>query len=831
MKKLELDIPTGDKPTDPLEIFNNLTLRGNIENIWETQAEALKDWHQNHRAKSDLVVQMNTGGGKTLVGLLMAQSLANECDGRVLYVCANNQLIEQTQIRADEIGLTPARRYQGYWHDEAAFETGETFCLTNYHGLFNGLSVFKQEPIFAIIFDDAHVAQATIRGCFTVSIPQDHSAFDRIVQVFRSHFAHSSSATHFADAAAGKFTPVLFVPTYVTWQHADEVRQILVDSGVAQSNATKFSWAHVQAHLNHCCILMTGAGLEITPFSVPLGTMPQFADGVRRIYLTATLPSQTAFSRAFGIADPVVISPTGKSGDAQRLLVFAPGKNDDEQQEATKQLVAQRKSCVISPSKKKAEEWVPPAKIYDTDSGQEEIERFRKSDAAEMLGLVARYDGIDLPGKSCNVLILDRHPTGESLIDRFIDEGVKVETIRMSQMATRIVQAIGRIFRSNTDHGVVILVGPQLQKWMRTPTYQCFLPSRLQQQVQVANALAKKVEAGETNWPELIDAVLTGDANWDTTYKAYIDRTKVAPSKSDAVWYTPLVPEERAAYEQLWEGQPDQAADRFAQLVETAAPHDPRLAAWYQHWHGLAVLCGTDRNQSAYYEFRQAANVRAELGRPSEDTNAVLKPRDATVAGFQASKLAARYATKKTAMIDALAQIEMDLQYGDKTAKAEEAIKVLGELIGLKAERPDKKEKGAGPDVLWKGEGGTAAWGFELKTNKQNDNEYSKKDIGQCHNSEQWLYDNCGESSEIAIVGRFLQVSNQANPSEQLQVIELEGFRDMLRRAKKMFQSVDGGDKTDVPMRFQAWLDHHGLVWPACVEALASRKAIDLKAG
>ncbi|MBK7092279.1 MAG: DEAD/DEAH box helicase family protein [bacterium] len=76
-------------------MFERLTLRGSIKNIWEPQAEALKLWDAN-RTTQDVLIQMNTGGGKTLVGLLIAQSLVNEQKGRVLYLCPNNQLIEQT---------------------------------------------------------------------------------------------------------------------------------------------------------------------------------------------------------------------------------------------------------------------------------------------------------------------------------------------------------------------------------------------------------------------------------------------------------------------------------------------------------------------------------------------------------------------------------------------------------------------------------------------------------------------------------------------------------------------------------------------------------------
>lgn len=828
MKKLELSIATEDKPIDPLEIFNKLTLRGEIENIWETQAEALRDWHNSHRSKSDVVIQMNTGGGKTLVGLLMAQSLANEMNGRVLYVCANNQLIEQTQRRADEISLSPAIRYKSRWHEQASFEMGETFCLTNYQAVFNGLSVFRNEPIDALVFDDAHVAEGAIRNCFTLAIKRGHAAFDLIIQILRKHFANSSRATQFQQIADGAFTTVLFVPMFVTWQHAEEIRRVLADKDVAEDVATKFAWAHVEEHLNHCCILMTGAGIEITPLAVPLNTLPYGADDVRRAYLTATLPSQTAFARTFGVVDPVVVSPSGKSGDAQRLFVFAPGENDDEQRDAAKKLVEDRKCCVISPSRIKAQQWVPPSTIYDKESGQVEIDRFRASEDPEMLGLVARYDGIDLPGKSCNVLVLDRRPTGESLIDRFVDEGINVETIRLSQTATRIVQAIGRIFRSNTDHGIVILVGPRLQSWLRTPRHQRYLPSRLQQQIQLAGALIEQVNSDETNWPELMEGVLTGDLNWDATYKAYIDQFKVADVVTEADWYTVLVPEERVAYERLWEGQSGQAADRFGHLADSAAKHDVRLAAWYRHWRGLALMCADDRSR-AFYEFIHASNIRAELGRPSEIIDAALRPQPAKVAGEQAKKLAAWYEKKKTAMFTALGQVERDLQYGSETAKSEEALKILGLLLGLDAERPDNETK-AGPDVLWIGDGSVAAWGFELKTNKNASGEYTKKDdIGQCHNHGEWLTEAYGDTAELAIAGRFLHVSKHANPSQKLRVIQLEAFMEMRNHIKKVIDSVDGGDKSDIALAFQTWLHHYGLIWPNCVESLDSRLAVDLK--
>jgi tetratricopeptide (TPR) repeat protein len=826
LKKIKLSVTSGKRSIDPSEIFTKLTLRGSIENIWEPQGEALKTWHQN-RSNSDVVVQMNTGGGKTLVGLLIAQSLTNETKGRVLYVCANNQLIEQTVGRAKEVGLSPAIRYKGDWIIREEYESGNVFCVTNYATVFNGKSIFRTDTIEAIVFDDAHVAENLIRGQYTVHIPRSHDAYKAILNMCRKHFANSSEAEHFKDIAEGRFSSVLFIPMFVVWEHAAEFRKLLLDSGIEQDDGNVFAWAHLKGHLNHCCFLADASGLEITPAVLPLKQLNYFDDGVRRVYLTATLPSQASFARTYGVSSPSVVKPSGKSGDAQRLFVFTPGEDDEEQRKKSKEMVSDLKSCVISPSYKKGQEWVPPANIYSKESGQEEIDRFCASKEPEMLGLVARYDGIDLPGDACKTLILDGLPRGDNMIDRFIDESVRVETIRMSRTATRVVQAIGRIFRSNTDHGVAFLVGPELQGWVRGRKNRMYLPERLQQQLLLAVELSKKVVAEEMNWTDLVTAVLEGDDNWDEMYNEYIEQFETSVSSLTTDWHVELLLQEHNAFAKLWEGQYEKAVYAYSELESNSSAYDERLMAWYRHWHGLALLCSGDR-QGAFAALCSAANNRAELGRPSMTREAAFKPPKAETIGNQATLLAKYYRKNKKNVWRAIEQTDTDLVYGPDTNKAEEALKLLGWLLGLRAERPDNK-KHTGPDVTWAGHGHLPAVGFELKTNKNKDGEYSKTEISQCHDHENWLSTNHGEDSELIVVGPILPVSPLANPSAALQIAKIDSFRELLTRVKATFESVEGGDKTNLEQSFQTWFDYYGLNWPNCVISLDCMLAVDLK--
>ncbi len=123
------------------------------------------------------------------------------------YMCVQTiSSFEQIEDRAKGIGLNPATRYKSTWRSREDFENGNTFCVTNYASVFHGYSIFRNDDVDALIFDDAHVAENVIRGQFTLKIPNNHVAFNKILHIFRDHFANSSQAERFEDISQGRFT-------------------------------------------------------------------------------------------------------------------------------------------------------------------------------------------------------------------------------------------------------------------------------------------------------------------------------------------------------------------------------------------------------------------------------------------------------------------------------------------------------------------------------------------------------------------------------------------------------------------------------------------------
>lgn len=825
LSKLPIKPAQQNRATNPRDIFKSLTLRGSIQNIWEPQAEALNGWEQKRNA-SDVLIGLNTGGGKTLVGLLIAQSLVNETKGKVLYVCPTNQLVEQVASKAAECGLAVATYMRGQWTNDRVYDSATGPCITNYAALFNGKSTFRNHDIRGIIFDDAHVAGNFIRGQFSLRLQQNLPVFNEVADLFRSYFVRNGQSQQFEDACSGDWLSLLFVPSFEVSSNAARLRTILVKNGI-QTGDQCYPWNYLKDQLRHCAIFISGAGIEIAPVLLPVPTLPHFGTNVRRVYLTATMPSQVEFLRTFGVNKIERITPGGKSGEAQRQFLFLQGADDAERRIAALDLTTTQKACIIAPSDRSASDWCPPAKKFDGTHAT--IQTFANAKSPEKLVLAARFDGIDLPGNACRILIISGIPVGEMLVDRFIDQTLRVERLRIAHVAMRVVQAIGRIFRSNTDHGAVLIASHDLERWLVDPQNLKYMPALLQQQIKLGVELQRMVAEGHTDASDLLEAVLCGRKDWDDLYAKYVGDFETYGQSPEPQWFVDLVVRERSAFDKLWKGNHGEAASEYASIADDAEPHDVRLSAWYRHWEGLAHSLAGD-SVAAGRAYIRAANERAELGRPEIKEGSIFGGGKAT-ASPQAKNIAGIWAKRGNKILGEFEKIKKDLVYGDATNAAEEGLRKLGELIGLVATRPEK-DAGTGPDDLWRSPDAKSGAALEAKTDKKDGSQYRKKDdIGQFHDHIGWLQKTYpGETFYRVVVGKKLPVAEEANPPEDLRVITLDQFQLLADRTKELYRYIASTAKTgDVGVCAERGLESLGLKWPNCIESLESSLAIDLK--
>lgn len=779
-------------PVDPIELFNQLDLRGgDVQEMWRPQGDALRDWH-DARDENDILFQLNTGAGKTLIGLVAAQSLVNETERRVLYVCATNQLLEQTAEKADEYGVTVATYYQGEWSNEAAYTRCEGPGLTNYAAVFNGRSIFEREDLVprAVVFDDAHTAHGIVRDQFTLRISRSRypAVYDRIVGQVREHFEDAGRTALLRDVVE-RHDPysVLFVPLWVSASNAEWFSQVFRDAGLTETGDPSFVWPHLREQLPHCAMLFDHRRIEFTPLVPPVHTLRVFQDDVRRLYLSATLEMGEDFCRTFGRYPDEVIAPGGRAGDTERMMLPAPrGLSEEGALEWARDAVGERKALIMVPSSRAAEDWDSVADVFETEAGHDRIQEFADSDDQKLV-LRARYDGIDLPGEACRILIVDGLPVGTSLLERFFEQHLEIRGISREIIASRIVQLLGRISRGMTDHGAFLLVGERLLRWLDDPSNRDQLPEHIRKQLQLGDTLAEHYE--ELSAADFIERCLQRDEEWLEAYDEHMkDEGEQEPTAGRERPYELSLAEAEVEYvRRIWSGQPDRAARALNRAEDVAFERDETLGAWYLHWigHALSYL-DEDEAEECY---RDAGRLQRELGRLPVQIEAREEE-----AGSQAERMHDYLTSRGLGAVRDMESAASALRSeGASPAEKEEAVARVGEALGLTSSRPDEESgTGHGPDVFWNAPDRNVAFVIELKTNKQEDTPYRKEEVGQLHQHLQWLAEEHPEAApECLLVGPRRRCSPGASPPPGVRIVSpadvaelAEDLAELFRRAR-----------------------------------------------
>jgi replicative superfamily II helicase len=98
--------PPSVVPDSPEQILLGLPRR-KIPGVLLHQGEMMRAYAAQAVKASDVALQLPTGSGKTLVGLMIGEWRRRKFRERVVYLCPNRQLVNQVVEQADEqYGLT-----------------------------------------------------------------------------------------------------------------------------------------------------------------------------------------------------------------------------------------------------------------------------------------------------------------------------------------------------------------------------------------------------------------------------------------------------------------------------------------------------------------------------------------------------------------------------------------------------------------------------------------------------------------------------------------------------------------------------------------------------
>jgi len=761
----------------PIDIFETLpSLSGTFNDLWRGQDKALNEWHAA-RGQQDVLVSLNTGAGKTIVGLLIAQSLVNEGLQNVLYVCSTIDLVRQTAEEANRIGIGHSTRVRkGFSND--LFETGKSFCITTYAALFNGHSALRNRFFpQAIIFDDAHVAESLLRDAFTlrIDIYQHEGLFKDIAGLFKPHFQELGIPGRFRDALDLSRHSTAFVAPHGLYERSERLLEILLRHGVKDHDKLTYPFAWLEDRINACAAVFTRGAFELTPPFLPSLALDIFQQRVRRVYLSATLQSQTDFIRAFGRKPDVTITPSNDAGNGERLIVsgrkvksgFGPG--------FAEKLVETQKVVIAVPDYERAKPWEKVAEPPAPDDFSEQLDAFRKADKGAFT-LVSRVDGIDLPHETCRIMIMEGLPSGTSLLERYQWEFLRMNNVHAVRVANRLAQLFGRLNRGRNDYGAFLVQGGDLDKWLGNDRNLALLPPLLQQQVLIGREVQEAFSIDSRKQAiALIERVLGRDEGWLDYYQrevklAELDQDQLARHKAAEPFMVEAALSEAKYAASMWQEDPTSARRELEKTVDTTAQHDTPLGGWHALWLGAAFEGEGDKEaaRAAYGHAMRRLGNNMKLPRSTPCAGDKTIPEMNAFGQSLQSLLRYSHGNKFEAEVEKLTQTLALIDHGSPK-QAEAGVRALGELLGFTATRPDN-DGDTGPDVLWRDDTKLRQLGFELKTDKSDPATYYKKDISQGHDHLQWMaqtypdYDILG----LAYVGPVGDVHAQANPSTNM---------------------------------------------------------------
>ena len=613
------------KVIQPKDIFLRLPKPPGVDDLWQSQAEALDEWFER-RDEQDLVLKLNTGGGKTLVGLLMAQSTLAEKGGPVLFLCATNQLAQQTMSHARPFGIPVVPYVTGQdWNSD--FLNGRAIMVASYQALFNGLSKFGtaggwKEIVHptAIVLDDAHTAFSVVRNQFSISVQRDQlpAIYQQLTQNFRHVFEEIGKQGTFDDITEARDEGVLEIPYWSWASHCQEIRHQLAS---LQNDHFRWQWPLLRDHFDKCHAFISHRDFVITLLYPHVEMFPTFGDCPRRIYMSATVADDSSIVRTFGANPSSVskpISPTSLAGVGERMILV-PDLMDIDRKETTLALerlvlwaATQAGVVVLVPSAKQAQSWAGTAEIVDGGSVTAVVADLVNGSKKGPVVMVNRYDGIDLPGDSCRLLVLSGLPAGSNTYDLYRATVFEGSATINTAIAQRIEQGMGRGTRGAGDHCVVVLAGTALTKWISNHANRALLTSPTRVQLNLGMAISEDIRSLE-QLGKTVRQSFNRDQSWVEYQAQVLAEETSTPSVNDISLR--VAGQERRFFRLFLDSYYDQAIASQHAFIRNQSEVDTKVKGWlYQQAARAAWLWGHEDKCDELQ--RQAYHANKMLLRP-----------------------------------------------------------------------------------------------------------------------------------------------------------------------------------------------------------------------
>jgi replicative superfamily II helicase len=696
-------------PIDPIALYETLDRASDKGPLREAQAEVLRKWHGAHRNDKDVIVKLHTGQGKTLIGLLILQSKLNETASPAVYLCPNNFLVQQTATQAAQFGLKFVRVDRDL---PAEFLDGQAILITSVQKLFNGLTKFglggSSVDLGALVMDDSHACIDAIKEACRIRLASKTQPYNDLLNLFGSELESQGVGT-FADIRNGKWDAFLPVPYWAWGERKSEVAGILAKAG--RMNEVKFAWPLLKDSLQECLCVISGTELEIVPYLPPLHLFGSFAKAPHRVFMSATVTNDSFLVKGLGLSEEAIREPLHyekESWSGEKMILIPSLIDGTLDRETLVSRFAKRVPkrtfgvVVLAPSTRGCQDWSKyGAVIADGSTIVDEVEKLIKGDRENVVVIVNRYDGIDLPDGACRILFMDSKPYSEDLADRYV-EACRANSATIATKTARIIeQGLGRSVRGEKDYCVFLLLGASLIKALRSGRDRAFFSSQTRTQIEIGLKIAElakeEIKAGGDAFSALtmlINQCLQRDSGWK---EFYTERMNEVVSKAEEPKMLDVFTAELEAERSYQNGHVSQAVAKLQKIIDKYIGDDNHERGWYLQEMARFVYSESKTESNKLQVAAHQQNrylMRPEHGMTVQKLTLVTQKRLENIIEW-----VSQFASFEELYLGIDAILD-DLQFGVKAERFESSLDKLAFALGFLGQRPDKEWK-EGPDNLW----------------------------------------------------------------------------------------------------------------------------------
>lgn len=820
-----------NKNINPLEIFENLSKEVGYEYLRNNQEEFLKKWFERKEEKN-IVGILNTGAGKTLIGLLMLLSKMYEKDEPALYLCPDNQLVDQVVEQSKMYGIKVVQiNEKNEIPDE--FINSESILITTFEKLFNGKSIFGIDgiknnheipQIGVLLIDDAHSCIKKARKQTTVNIKSNTEYYNRLFELFSKSLEEQSIARF--NAIKNKEISVLQKVPYWTWkENINEIRNIVIEMNNKKDPNVIFVYNLIIDELEKCQCFISGTEISIVPYKIPIHKIRAYHKAEYKFIMSATFNNYYDLISELGINKEAVrnsIRIEKKSDIGEKLIIIPERYHIDFTKKNFEKLLknyTEKKGniVVLVPNSFKANEWEAMGAKIINESINEEIKKLSKENIGNFYVIKNRYDGIDLSGKSCNLLIIDGLPAVNTTEEQALNIMIPNSNKNLLQKAQIIEQALGRSVRSGSDYSIVLLFGDELKKFIMNKKNIKFLSKQTQIQLELSLKLLEdkknsKKEAAEEIVKQM-KLVLSRNENWKKFYKEYLkDRMEDKKEISFDKKLLDLVDIENEVFKLYRQSKHMEAYKKINEILEKIELSPEESALYYQY--AAEILYDINKTKSNDLQIKAY-----------EENELLLKPispnkKKKTIKKDMQVERSLENINSYISKIDLYNRIEkicLKLNYPleneslrenydnermkKESDEFENAVEELGEILGFLSSRPEKEKNDGGSDNLWR----TSSYSYIIECkNMVSNGKIDKKELGQISQSMNWYKNNTFDESE-KYCGIFFHPSNtlnkQASKVENVFVVNKDKLEKLKNKLQEMINEIVNNNKDELEIQ------------------------------